>query len=108
LPIAVKDDAAWRGDFFGPLLLMLSALLELAVREDLQVNQAETDCAAPENEDPSQAIEAEIGAAAGGARSHGISSDKYGGRLAALLKTHNENCHFEPARRFLRTAVRNR
>src|SRR5207253_7025341 len=36
-------------------------------------------------------------------------SDKYGGRLAAKLKTHNENCHFERSTAVrLRVVVRSR
>src|SRR5436190_22822209 len=36
-------------------------------------------------------------------------SDKYGGRLAAKLKTHNENCHFERSTAVrLRIVVRSR
>ena len=64
-------------------MLMLGALLKGAVAEDLQIHQAGADAAAPQNKNASEKIEAKMGAVADCAGSHGISSDKYGGRLAA-------------------------
>jgi hypothetical protein len=62
---------------------MLRPLLKGAVAEDLQVDQAATDAAAPKNKNPSQEVEAKVRAVTRCAGGHEISSDKYGGRLAA-------------------------
>jgi hypothetical protein len=55
------------------LLLVLRALLELAVSEDLEIEQTKTDGAAPDDEHAREDIEAEVSAVAGSRRGHEIS-----------------------------------
>ena len=45
---AVVDDAAFRGEIKTALLLMLGAALEIAVTEDLQIDEAHADDQKPE------------------------------------------------------------
>ena len=47
---AVVDDAALGGEFEAALLLMLGAALEVAVAEDLQVDEPDADDDEPETE----------------------------------------------------------
>src|SRR5258708_945572 len=68
--LAIVDDPAFGRDFFGALLLMLRALLEAAVAEDLQIDQAKADDPAPENKDACEKVEPEIRAVAGCAGGH--------------------------------------
>src|SRR5262249_9754800 len=83
--LPVINDAAARRDFFGTLLLMLCPLLEAAVAKTVQMHQARADGAAPKNEYSREQIQPDVRAVAGcGGHS---SSEKYGGRLAASLKT---------------------
>jgi len=49
VPAAVVDDATLGGKFNRALLLVLGALDEISIAENLQLDQSEADGAAPEN-----------------------------------------------------------
>jgi hypothetical protein len=85
LAVAIKNDAARSGDLFRPLLLMLCALFEFAVGKNLEIDQAKADYAAPQDKRAREEIKAKV-RIAGSRGGHEISSDKYGGRLAALFE----------------------
>ena len=79
-PGAVVDDSAFGCDFRGALLLALSSLLEIAIAENLQIDQAQADAAGPEHQDPGQKVESFVCAVAGCSRCQGPSPlDKHGG-----------------------------
>ena len=65
---AIVDDAAFRGNFGGALLLVLRPGFKIAVAENLQVNQAQADRAGPEQQDPRQKVESFVRVVAGCAR----------------------------------------
>ncbi len=65
---AVVDDSALGCDFRGALLLVLRSLLEIAVAENLQIDQAQADGAGPEHQDCRQQVESFVRAVAGCAR----------------------------------------
>src|SRR5437588_9363089 len=66
----VVDDAALGRNFNGALLLVLGALFELAVLEDLQVDQAQADGKKPQQQNSAQEVEPELRTAAGRTRRH--------------------------------------
>src|SRR5213078_3491986 len=62
--LAVVDHTAPRGDFLGWVLVMLCPLLERAVTENLEINQACANSATPQDKETSQNVEAKIRAVA--------------------------------------------
>ena len=63
--LAVVDDTALGGDIHRALLLLVGALLEISVAENLKVNQAQADGAEPQDEQTSQKVEPVIRTIAG-------------------------------------------
>src|SRR5208283_4798726 len=58
-PRAIVDDAALRRKIEAPLLLVLGAALEIAVAENLKINQPQTDRQQPEAQESRQDVEPE-------------------------------------------------
>ncbi len=67
---AVVDDSPLRGNFGSALLLVLGSLLEVAVTEDLQIDQAQANGSGPEHKHCAQQVKPFVRVVAGCARRH--------------------------------------
>ena len=74
--MAVVDDAAPRRDFDGALLLVRRAGDEVAVIEDLKLNQAERDQTKPKNKERSEEVQPLFSVAGWDAHRHRFTLDE--------------------------------
>ena len=76
---AIVDNAAFRRKIKAALLLVLRAALEIAVAENLEIDQPQTDRQQPQAKQSRQGVEPESCAVRRGARRHFQSSETFGG-----------------------------